>query len=80
MEDNIVKALETAILFILLFITLLWLGGCAHQRPAMELQCIGPSIRESVEGPVISKDDSLIFYDSKGKLRKITGTCGLKGE
>ena len=58
----------------------LFLGGCAHTQKTVELQCISPAIREDITGPVIIKDESLIFYDNKGKLRKIVGVCGVKGD
>lgn len=54
-------------------------SGCSHTRRTLELQCISPSVRYAVEGPVIFKDDAVIYYDSKGNLKKQTGTCGVRG-
>jgi hypothetical protein len=56
-----------------------FLAGCAHTERSVELQCVGAgSVREDVDGPVILKDGDYVFYDSKGKLRKISGTCGVR--
>lgn len=56
---------------------IVWLVGCAHRQRSVELQCT-PALKEDIEGAVIVKDGELVFYDSKGKLRKVSGTCGLR--
>lgn len=69
--DDLITILALGVMFFL------FLGGCAHQQRSVELQCT-PAIKEDVEGPVIMRDGDLVFYDSKGRLRKVTGTCGVR--
>lgn len=51
--------------------------GCSHNPRSVELQCT-PALKEDIEGPVIMKEGEYVFYDSKGKLRKVSGTCGVR--
>lgn len=69
---------EDLLTLVALVVTCFFFTGCAHAPQTVELQCTSPAIRESIEGPVIMKDDAYIFYDSHGKLRKISGTCGVR--
>ncbi len=69
--DDLTMMLALGVMFFL------FLGGCAHQQRSVELQCT-PALKEDIEGPVIMKDGEYVFYDSKGKLRKVQGTCGVR--
>jgi hypothetical protein len=70
---------NTAILLLLAFFVAAFATGCAHQQRSVELQCVGATgLREDIEGPVVLKDGDYVFYDSKGKLRKVNGTCGVR--
>jgi hypothetical protein len=60
-----------------LFLFALAMAGCAHTQRSVELQCT-PALKEDIDGPVIMKDGELVFYDSKGHLRKVSGTCGVR--